>query len=431
MKKTMYFGVIGERDYIRSNGERTPFWEYLDEQPDGWLTSLAYRRKVLPKGKPMIYDCGAWSYRDLEVPPVNSKQVAASYAEHAPRGSMVIAPDHMLIDGSDVEYRRQWNAEQAKTFLVDCPTDMKPMACVHGMDLEERVNHAKWLVSIGYKHIAIGGIAARASKKKLVTSWVEAIRGAVPDVWLHVLGLSSPDYMKSWCRIGVDSADGSSHFKKAFSAGIFFSSLGDSLVAHKAGRGIDGEELPPECSCTACTKVRFDGNDTRLFGNSERNIGRAAHNLNMLMKSQKEAMRKTIVLVSCCGNKLKGSHRAEDIYQSELFIKSRAYAIREGDSWAILSAKHGVIAPGDIIEDYDKTLNAMSASEVRDWGNIVIEKLAKWKCERIIVLAGNRYCNWITNEWITERPMEGLGIGQQLAWLKDKNENHQIDLNEN
>ena len=82
--KTQYFGVVGNRDYIKRHGEKRPFWEYLDEQPDGWLTSLTYRRKDLPHGKPMIYDCGAWSYKDAEIPPVNSEQVAAAYAEHAP-----------------------------------------------------------------------------------------------------------------------------------------------------------------------------------------------------------------------------------------------------------------------------------------------------------------------------------------------------------
>jgi len=184
-------------------------------------------------GKPMIYDCGAWSYKDTEIPPVNSEQVAALYAEHAPDGSMVIAPDHMLIEGSDTEYRRKWNAEQAELFLSDCPSNLKPMACVHGMNLDERVEHAKWLVSIGYEYIAIGGLAARASQKKLVISWVKAIREAIPGVWLHVLGLTSPDYMRKWIELGVNSADGSSHFKQAFTAGSFFTQEGDKLTKHR------------------------------------------------------------------------------------------------------------------------------------------------------------------------------------------------------
>lgn len=291
----MYFGVVGNRDYIKRRGEKRPFWEFLDEQPDGWLTSLTYRRKDLPEGKPMIYDCGAWSYKDHEIPPVNSEQVAADYAAHAPAGSMVIAPDHMLVEGSDVEYRRKWNAEQAMLFLADCPTTMKPMACVHGMDLDERVEHAKWLEAIGYMYIAVGGLAARASQKKLVISWVRAIREAVPKVWLHVLGLSSPDYMKTWNEIGVESADGSSHFKQAFTGGAFFTQDGSRLIKHQAARTRDGEtvgEDMPVCECKACATLREEGIDTRTYGSNENNMGRAAHNLNMLMLAQKEAIRK-------------------------------------------------------------------------------------------------------------------------------------------
>lgn len=421
---TLYFGVVGNRDYIKRYGEKRPFWEYLDEQPDGWLTSLTYRRKDLPVGNPMIYDCGAWSYKDTEIPPVNSEQVAALYAEHAPDGSMVIAPDHMLIEGSDVEYRRQWNAEQAKLFLGDCLPNMKPMACVHGMNLDERVEHAKWLESIGYKYIAIGGLAARASQKALVIQWVKAIREAVPNVWLHVLGLSSPDYMKTWNEIGIESADGSSHFKQAFTGGAFFTQEGAKLSKHQAARPGNVDDLgivAPQCHCKACATLMKEGIDTRSYGSNENNMGRAAHNLNMLMRAQKVAMRRTLVLVACCGPKLKGLHPAGDIYQSDLFIKSKAFALREGDAWAIISAKHGIVWPETTIEDYDVTLNTMPASERVSWGNMVRAQLKNWKGNRVILLAGNKYCEWVGDEWMTERPMEGLGIGQQLAWLKNKN----------
>lgn len=424
----LYFGVVGNRDYIKRHGEKRPFWEYLDEQPDGWLTSLTYRRKDLPEGKPMIYDCGAWSYKDEEIPPVNSEQVSADYAAHAPKGSMVIAPDHMLIEGTDVEYRRKWNAEQAKLFLGDCPDDMLPMACVHGMTLEERVEHAQWLASIGYTRIAIGGLAARASQKQLVISWVRAIRQAVPNVWLHVLGLSSPDYMRMWREIGIQSADGSSHFKQAFTGGAFFTQEGAKLSKHQAARPGNVDDLgivAPQCHCKACATLMEEGIDTRSYGSNEHNMGRAAHNLNMLMRAQKIAMRKTLVLVACCGPKLKGTHRAGDIYQSDLFLKSREFAKREGDAWGILSAKYGVLSPGKIIEDYNVTLNEMPAEDRRQWAQIVQSQLQSWKRERIILLAGNRYCEWADNTWNTERPMQGMGIGQQLQYLQQENQKHE------
>ena len=132
--------------------------------------------------------------------------------------------------------------------------------------------------------------------------------------------------------------------------------------------------------------------------------------------------------MACCGPKLKGTHSAGDIYQSDLFLKSRAWAEREGNAWGILSAKYGVLAPDQPIEDYDVTLNEMPAEKRREWCDMVREQLTPWKSERIVLLAGNRYCEWITDEWMTERPMEGLGIGQQLAWLKGQNQMEELLL---
>jgi hypothetical protein len=148
----------------------------------------------------------------------------------------------------------------------------------------------------------------------------------------------------------------------------------------------------------------------------------------MLIKAQKVAMQRTLVLVACCGPKLKGAHPAGDIYQSDLFLKSRAWAEREGDEWGILSAKHGVLMPETVIEDYNVTLNEMPSEDRAKWGSMVREQLQSSKNKRIILLAGNRYCEWANDEWRTERPMEGLGIGQQLAWLKTQNQNEELIL---
>lgn len=280
---TKYFGVIGNRDYIKMDGEKRPFWEFLDEQPDGWLTSLTYKRKDLPTGKPMIFDCGAWSYKNEEIPPICADSAIDQYLEYALPGAMLIAPDHMLIEGCDIEYRTQWNKKQAARFLDSCPKDYTPMAIIHGMTLEERVLHAQELTALGYKCLAVGGVAARAAQKAKVAEMVAAIKNAAPDCYLHVLGLTSPPYMKIWDEIGIDSADGSSHFKQAFTAGAFFY-FDNGLKKHQAAR--PGEEVTaPLCDCLACEKLSAQGIDTRTYGSNENNMGRAAHNLNKLMEA--------------------------------------------------------------------------------------------------------------------------------------------------
>jgi hypothetical protein len=53
--KAGFYAVVGNSDYIRLNESRIPIWELLDEQPTGWLRSLASRSTtVLPDRQPRI-----------------------------------------------------------------------------------------------------------------------------------------------------------------------------------------------------------------------------------------------------------------------------------------------------------------------------------------------------------------------------------------
>lgn len=286
-----YFGVIGNRDYIKYRSDRLPFWYFLDEQPDGWLTSLAYERKDTPEGRPMIWDCGAWSYKGAEIPKLGKHIVTPEWALEqyqrlAHPGDIVIAPDHMLIPGlGDLEMRRLFNAGSASIFLSAARrAGFRPMATVHGTTIEERARYAEWLVGLGYDALALGGLAGQASRRTMVVDVVTTMRDLLPGVYLHVLGLSSPGFAAAWRYIGVDSFDGSAHFKQAFTGGKFYMSDGMVLHSHHAARG-DAPITAPACDCRACSLMRDEAIDTRRYGSNESNMGRAAHNLNHLIRA--------------------------------------------------------------------------------------------------------------------------------------------------
>lgn len=416
----MYYGVIGNRDYIKIGGEKRPFWEFLDVQPDGFLTSLVYMRKDLPKTH-IIFDCGAWSYRLEETPKITPELAIDGYSKLARIGDFCIAPDHMLIDGVDLEARRKLNERWAQEFIKLLPASFSPMATIHGMTLEERITHGKRLIDMGYKRIAIGGVAARASQKKHVIHMISEIRKALPDVWLHVLGLSSPDYAAAWSILQINSYDGSSHFKQAFTAGAFYTLSNGTLKKWQAAR--PGEETTaPECNCKACAALREDGIDTRTYGSNENNMGRAAHNMNALMKAQKIAINGDTVLVSCVGKKSDKHCAAKDLYQSEWFKKARRWAENNGKRWFILSAEYGLVFPDAILFPYNKTLNEMPIAERRAWGARVSEQIKGIPEGRLIVLAGEKYREFLKSDrHMIEAPLAGLGIGQQLAWFNGQN----------
>lgn len=132
---------------------------------------------------------------------------------------------------------------------------------------------------------------------------------------------------------------------------------------------------------------------------------------------------KTFVLVSCASKKLNHRAKAEDLYVSDLFRKSLAYAreMRPAGIF-ILSAKHGLVRPDAQIDPYNVTLNAMSVSEAKAWSDNVFGQLLKHtdvEHDHFVFLAGDRYRRFLVERLHSVSvPMEGLQIGKQLQFLK-------------
>lgn len=77
--------------------------------------------------------------------------------------------------------------------------------------------------------------------------------------------------------------------------------------------------------------------------------------------------------------------------------EASAYAELTCDRWHVLSAKHGLVHPDEVIEPHDMRLG--------------IENL------KVIALAGKQYRYAVyRGRWEYEAPMQGMGIGQQLGW---------------
>lgn len=134
-----------------------------------------------------------------------------------------------------------------------------------------------------------------------------------------------------------------------------------------------------------------------------------------------------IGLVACCSKKLNTESLAKDMYISILFKYSMKYLNERCDKIFILSAKYGLLELNDKIATYDKTLNEMNKADRINWSNDVLKKLkskTNLENDQFIILAGKRYreklVKYIKNYDI---PMETLGIGKQLKFLKEANNN--------
>ena len=132
---------------------------------------------------------------------------------------------------------------------------------------------------------------------------------------------------------------------------------------------------------------------------------------------------KRVVLIACASRKVQHRAKAPDLYVSDLFRMSLAFArTLRPEALFILSARHGLVHPDDELDPYNLTLNTMPLAGVKAWSDIVFRQLqdrTTADADHFIFLAGDRYRRFLQPRLrSTEVPMAGLGIGKQLQYLK-------------
>lgn len=128
-------------------------------------------------------------------------------------------------------------------------------------------------------------------------------------------------------------------------------------------------------------------------------------------------------LVACSKTKADQPTLARELYLSPLFRAARTYAERSYDAWLILSAKHGAVRPTTFLAPYDLTLTRLPPARRQTWAEHVVVQLTEvfgdlHRCA-FGIHAGLAYrsplCPHLPS-W--NAPLQGLGIGQQLAWYQ-------------
>ncbi len=134
-----------------------------------------------------------------------------------------------------------------------------------------------------------------------------------------------------------------------------------------------------------------------------------------------------LALLSCTKKKAPAPCPAEDLYApSSFFRKAYALARRGARDTFILSAKHGLVHPGDVIAPYEQTLADSGRAERRAWALGVHRQLTARteyrEARTILWFAGEAYRQDLMPLVVGDGkrcvvPMEGLAQGEQLAWL--------------
>jgi len=126
--------------------------------------------------------------------------------------------------------------------------------------------------------------------------------------------------------------------------------------------------------------------------------------------------------------------RAEDLYCSELFYKSRRYAQANYDDWLILSAEHGLVRPCDVLAPYDRKLTTLSPQERRALAERVSRQAATlFEAANIQLtsICGEEYDELLDEVGIRfhRKPEFALPIGMKLQALRaatDPNESREL-----
>ena len=131
-----------------------------------------------------------------------------------------------------------------------------------------------------------------------------------------------------------------------------------------------------------------------------------------------------VVLLGCVKSKAATLQPARALYTSPLWHRRLSYAERAGLPWFVLSAKHGVVDPDDVISPYDVSLRAATSAYRAAWGEFVAQQLATRFSLRGLVVevhAGDPYVDAVRGPLtrlgaIVEDPVDASSMGETLAW---------------
>lgn len=136
--------------------------------------------------------------------------------------------------------------------------------------------------------------------------------------------------------------------------------------------------------------------------------------------------------IGCSAKKIAGHLGTwpSELYTSQLFKARLEYVRSRGLPWYVMSAKYGLVGNEEMVRPYDMTLNQWSKPDLAAWHLSIAFRLLNDLCDdddprdiTIELHAGKAYCEPVATHlravgFKVERPLQGLGIGEQLAWYK-------------
>lgn len=176
---------------------------------------------------PAMGDCGAFSYKEDDVPPYSVDEVIEFYEQC--RFDYGISVDHLILDYRDAasdgaEVPDEWRRRQcltldlAERFLQEHRRQrcrFAPLGVAQGWSPASMASCVRQLQDIGYERVALGGMVPLRTREILAClEAIDAVRR--PSTQLHLLGVTRCDHITEFEAYGVTSFDSTSAFRQAF-----------------------------------------------------------------------------------------------------------------------------------------------------------------------------------------------------------------------
>jgi hypothetical protein len=189
-------------------------------------------RKFFRAGPRIVFmgDCGAFSYKERDVPPYTPQEVVEFYSEC--EFDYGISVDHLVLeyhnpnsenlpglepDISRARVRQEVTIALGEEFLLLARSagGFEPVGVAQGWSPGSYADAVSRLQAIGYTYIALGSmVPLKTTDIMACLEKVQAVRRA--NTRLHLLGVTRIEYVHDFARYGVVSFDSTSPFLQAF-----------------------------------------------------------------------------------------------------------------------------------------------------------------------------------------------------------------------
>lgn len=125
----------------------------------------------------------------------------------------------------------------------------------------------------------------------------------------------------------------------------------------------------------------------------------------------------TVVVIACSWYKNAVPSPARDLYFGSQFRAARRAALVTGHPWMILSAKHGLLRPDEMVDPYDAVMDPTNPALIAK----VRGQLQGWT--DVVAFTPKPYADLLLRAappgTRIKAPMAGLPIGEQRAYLSN------------